>query len=195
MALRIRETDPRRFLAAERRRFNDLPPRRLRRRPLVRARAAERRVPLVEPERSLPSRRTLLIVWPGPRPRCCFCGEPGRPPPPPASADFFGFRLSVPCDLTRASAPAQQSAAAALVAAGASPSPASASPAAPAMVFIPPRPRPAGVDSVSSAPSTASPVSASLSFPPWNFPCHQLMLVRADSVLTVTLGSAPSDSF
>ena len=89
MARRIRETDPRRFLAAERRRFNDLPPLLLRRRPLVRARAAERRVPLVEPERSLSSRRTLLIVWPGPRPRCCFSGEPGRPPPPAASADFL----------------------------------------------------------------------------------------------------------
>ena len=75
-----------------------------------------------------------------------------------ASPRLTSIRLSAPGDLTRASVPAQQSAAAALAAADASPSPASASPAAP--VFKPPQPRPAGVDPVSSARTTASPVSA-----------------------------------
>jgi hypothetical protein len=141
-----------------------------------------------------------------------FCPPHNPPPAPsPARARLAGrrnslprprrsaasIRLSTPGDLTRATAPAQQSTAAALAAAaGASPSPAPASPAAPETVFRPPRPRAAGVvDSVSSAPSTASPVSAPLSFPPWNFPCHHLMHVPADSVLTMTLGSTPFDFF
>ena len=44
---------------------------------------------------------------------------------------------------------------------------------------------------MSSAPSTASPVSAPLSFPPG----PSMMHFRADSVLTVTLGSPPFDLF
>ena len=51
--------------------------------PVFRARAAERRGPLVEPERSIPFRRALLIVRPEPRPRRCCSGEPGQPPPRP----------------------------------------------------------------------------------------------------------------
>jgi hypothetical protein len=68
--------------------------------PVFRARAAdsgaERRSPLVEPERSIPFRRALLIVLPEPRPRRCCSREPGqhrlRPHPPmfsAASAVFF----------------------------------------------------------------------------------------------------------
>ena len=52
--------------------------------PEFRARAAERRGPLVEPERSIPFRRTLLIVRPEPRPRR-YCSGPS---PPIFPADF-----------------------------------------------------------------------------------------------------------
>jgi hypothetical protein len=53
--------------------------------PVFRALATERRGPLVEPERSIPLRRALLIVRPEPRPRRCCSGEPGLPPPRPHS--------------------------------------------------------------------------------------------------------------
>ena len=56
--------------------------------PVFRARAAERRGPLVEPERSIPFRRALLIVRPEPRPRRCCSGEPGQPPPRPHQPSF-----------------------------------------------------------------------------------------------------------